>query len=72
VLVPDLLGFGDSAKPEGVRGYDARALAEQTRELAFALGFGKGKALILAAHDMGAPPALLWAADYGRDCVGRR
>jgi pimeloyl-ACP methyl ester carboxylesterase len=64
VLVPDLLGFGDSAKPEGVNGYDARALAEQTRKLALALDFGKGKPLVLAAHDMGAPPALLWAADH--------
>jgi pimeloyl-ACP methyl ester carboxylesterase len=64
VLVPDLLGFGDSAKPEGVRGYDARAMAEQTRELVRALDFGQGKGLVLAAHDMGAPPALLWAADH--------
>jgi pimeloyl-ACP methyl ester carboxylesterase len=64
VLVPDLLGFGDSAKPEGVRGYDARALAEQTRELVRALDFGHGRPLVLAAHDMGAPPALMWAADH--------
>jgi pimeloyl-ACP methyl ester carboxylesterase len=64
VLVPDLLGFGDSAKPEGVRGYDARAIAEQTRELVRALDFGKGQALVLAAHDMGPPPALLWVADH--------
>ena len=64
VLVPDLLGFGDSAKPEGVRGYDARAIADQTRELVRALHFGEGKPLVLAAHDMGAPPALLWAADH--------
>jgi pimeloyl-ACP methyl ester carboxylesterase len=64
VLVPDLLGFGDSEKPEGVIGYDARALAEQIRELVRVLDFGKGKPLVLAAHDMGAPPALLWAADH--------
>jgi pimeloyl-ACP methyl ester carboxylesterase len=64
VLVPDLLGFGDSAKPEGVRGYDARALSEQARELVRLLDFGKGKPLVLAAHDMGAAPALLWAADH--------
>jgi pimeloyl-ACP methyl ester carboxylesterase len=64
VLVPDLLGFGDSAKPEGVTGYDARALANQTRELAGLLDFGKGKPLVLAGHDMGALPALLWAADH--------
>jgi pimeloyl-ACP methyl ester carboxylesterase len=64
VLVPDLLGFGDSAKPEGVAGYDARALANQTRELARSLNFGEGRPLVLAGHDMGALPALLWAADY--------
>jgi pimeloyl-ACP methyl ester carboxylesterase len=64
VLVPDLLGFGDSAKPEGVRGYDARAIAAQTREFVRTLDFGQGKTLLLAAHDMGAPPALLWAADH--------
>jgi pimeloyl-ACP methyl ester carboxylesterase len=64
VLVPDLLGFGDSAKPEGVTGYDARALANQTRELARSLNFGEGRPLVLAGHDMGALPALLWAADY--------
>jgi pimeloyl-ACP methyl ester carboxylesterase len=64
VLVPDLLGFGDSAKPEGVTGYDARAIAQQTRELVRLLDFGKGKPLVLAAHDMGAPSALLWAADH--------
>ena len=52
VLVPDLLGFGDSAKPEGVTGYDARALDNQTRELARSLNFGEGRPLVLAGHDM--------------------
>jgi pimeloyl-ACP methyl ester carboxylesterase len=64
VLVPDLLGFGDSAKPEGVTGYDARALANQTRELVRMLDFGEGRPLVLAGHDMGVLPALLWAADH--------
>lgn len=64
ILVPDMRGYGDSDKPEGTKGYDARALAEECRALVAALGFGKGKALIHAAHDMGALPALLWTADH--------
>jgi pimeloyl-ACP methyl ester carboxylesterase len=64
VLVPDMRGYGDSDKPEGTDGYDARALAEEFRALVRQLNFGGGKPLILAAHDMGAPPALIWAADY--------
>jgi len=64
VLIPDMRGYGDSDKPEGTLGYDARALADECRALVAKLGFGKGKPLILAAHDMGALPALLWAADH--------
>ena len=64
VLVPDMRGYGDSDKPDGTIGYDARSLAEEFRGLVGALGFGGGRALILAAHDMGAPPALIWAADH--------
>lgn len=64
VLVPDMRGFGDSDKPEGNKGYDARALAEECRALVAAIGFGGGRPAIIAAHDMGAPPALLWAADH--------
>lgn len=64
VLVPDMRGFGDSDKPEGTRGYDARALAEEFRSLVTAIGFGGGRPLIVVAHDMGAPPALIWAADH--------
>lgn len=56
VLVPDMRGYGDSDKPAGSDGYDARALAEEFRALAGQLGFGAGKKLLLAAHDMGAPP----------------
>lgn len=64
VLVPDMRGFGDSGKPEGTKGYDARALAEEFRSLVAAIGFGGGQPLIVAAHDMGAPPALVWAYDH--------
>lgn len=70
VLVPDMRGYGDSDKPEGTTGYDARALAEEFRRLVRQINFGGGKPLIVAAHDMGAPPALLWAADYPQEIAG--
>lgn len=63
VLVVDLLGFGDSDKPSGTGGYDARAMSEQVRSLAALAAPGSTKYL-LVAHDMGAPPALLWAAGH--------
>jgi pimeloyl-ACP methyl ester carboxylesterase len=64
VLVPDMRGYGDSDKPAGTEGYDARALSKECRELVRQTGFGNERAIVLAAHDMGAPPALLWAADH--------
>ena len=64
VLVPDMRGYGDSDKPAGTDGYDARALAEDFRALVRQIEFGNGQKLIVAAHDMGAHPALLWAADH--------
>jgi len=64
VLVPDMRGYGDSDKPAGTAGYDARALAQEFRALCGQLDFGRGKPLTLVAHDMGAPPALIWAADH--------
>jgi pimeloyl-ACP methyl ester carboxylesterase len=70
VLVPDMRGYGDSDKPAGTEGYDARALAEEFRALVSKIGFGAGRPLILVAHDMGAPPALLWAADYPEEIAG--
>ena len=53
-----------------MKGYDARALAEEFRALVRQIGFGGGKPLVLAAHDMGAPPALLWAADHPEEVAG--
>lgn len=64
VLVPDMRGYGDSDKPDGNHGYDARALAEECRALVAAIGFGGGRPIILAAHDMGGLPALIWSADH--------
>ncbi|NPD69024.1 alpha/beta hydrolase (plasmid) [Lichenicola cladoniae] len=70
VLIPDMRGFGDSDKPAGNDGYDNRALANECRALVRQIGFGGGRKLILAAHDMGAPPALIWAADQPEELAG--
>jgi pimeloyl-ACP methyl ester carboxylesterase len=70
VLIPDMRGYGDSDKPDGAKGYDARALAEEGRALVAELGFGRGKPIIHAAHDMGALPALLWSADHPSEVAG--
>jgi len=70
VLVPDMRGYGDSDKPEGTNGYDARSLANEGRALVRELGFGKGKPIIHAAHDMGALPALIWTADHPGEVAG--
>jgi pimeloyl-ACP methyl ester carboxylesterase len=64
VLIPDMRGYGDSDKPAGTDGYDARALGEEFRALVRQIGFGEGRKLTLVGHDMGAHPALLWAADH--------
>jgi pimeloyl-ACP methyl ester carboxylesterase len=70
ILVPDMRGYGDSDKPVGTEGYDARALSEEFRELVRQIEFGAGRPLIVAAHDMGAPPALLWAAEHPEEVAG--
>jgi len=59
VIAPDMRGYGDSDKPDS--GYDARTLAEDFHQLVKQLGFHQ---IHLVAHDMGAPPALLYAATY--------
>lgn len=69
VIVPDMPGYGDSAKPSGVAGYDGRALAECFRSLVRSVGMDS-RSLIIAAHDMGAPPALLWANDHPEEIAG--
>ena len=70
VLVPDMRGYGDSDKPDGDQGYDARALAEECRALVSVVGFGGKRPFILAAHDMGALPALLWTSDHPEEIAG--
>jgi pimeloyl-ACP methyl ester carboxylesterase len=59
VIAPDMRGYGDSEKPE--TGYDARTLAEDFRQLIAQLGF---RQVYIAAHDMGAPPALVFAGEH--------
>jgi pimeloyl-ACP methyl ester carboxylesterase len=70
VLVPDMRGYGDSDKPEGTNGYDARSLASEGRALVRELGFGQGKPIIHVAHDMGALAALIWTADHPGEVAG--
>ena len=60
VIAPDMRGYGDSDKPAA--GYDARTLAEDFRALVQQLEL-PGK-VTLVAHDMGAPPALVYAGQY--------
>ena len=50
--------------PPGQTDYNARALAEEFRALVKQIEFGSGQKVILIAHDMGAHPVLLWAADH--------
>lgn len=70
MLIPDMRGYGDSDKPEGIEGYDARALADEARALVRQTGFGGGRPIIHAPHDMGALPALLWSADRPDEVKG--
>lgn len=69
VLAPDMRGYGDSDKPAGT-GYDGLTLVEDFRDLARQIGFSQGEAVLLMGHDMGAPPALLWAAKYPEEVKG--
>lgn len=65
VIVPDMRGYGDSDKPQ--TGYDARTLAEDFRQLIRHLGF---TSIAIAAHDMGAPPALVYTGEYADEVRG--
>ena len=70
VLVPDMRGYGDSAKPEPPDGCDGGTLANDFRGLVRETGFGGGRSVLLVAHDMGAPPALLYAARHPDEVAG--
>lgn len=59
VIAVDARGYGDSDKPEV--GYDGLTIVEDLRAIARLLGLGP---LVIAGHDMGALPALLYAAHH--------
>lgn len=59
VIAPDMRGFGDSSKPAS--GYDGLTLADDFYKLIQHLGLDK---VSIVAHDMGAPAALLYAAQH--------
>jgi pimeloyl-ACP methyl ester carboxylesterase len=59
VIAPDMRGYGDSEKP--AEGYDGLTLAEDFRAIVQHLSH---EPVYIAAHDMGAPAALLYAAHY--------
>ena len=45
-------------------------MSEEFRALVRQIGFGGGKPLLLVGHDIGTPPALLWAADHPEEVSG--
>ena len=59
VVCPDMRGYGGSITTDA--GYDARTLKDDFRGLVQALGHERPH---IMAHDMGGPPALLYAADH--------
>ena len=61
VIVPDLRGAGDSAKPEA--GYDKKTLALDIRALVTSLGFDR---VIIVGHDIGLMVAYAYAAQFPR------
>ncbi len=60
VIVPDLRGYGESAKPPGMENYSFRAMAGDVTALMTQLGHG---AFHLAGHDRGARTAHRLALD---------
>src|SRR5215831_5736894 len=61
VVAPDLRGFNDSDKPEGVDHYQLRHLVEDVRGL---LRFFGQEQAIVVGHDAGAIAAWAFAATY--------
>lgn len=59
VVAIDARGYGESDKP--LSGYDGRTIANDLRGVAAVLGL---KRPVVIGHDMGALPALLWAAEH--------
>lgn len=65
VVAVDARGYGDSDKPYA--GYDGATLVEDLRGIVAALGLGR---VVVAGHDMGALPALLYAAGHPDEVRG--
>jgi pimeloyl-ACP methyl ester carboxylesterase len=65
VIVPDVRGYGDSDKPDA--GYDARTIGREIRGLVRQLGFER---VFVVGHDMGALPALAYAAEFPGEVRG--
>jgi pimeloyl-ACP methyl ester carboxylesterase len=67
VIAPDLRGYGDSAKPAGVTGYDKGTMAADVHALLAQLGVTRP---LLIGHDRGARVARRYALDYPDELVG--
>lgn len=65
IIAPDLRGFGDSDKPEGL--YDKRTVANDIFELASALGYER---FLLAGHDVGGRVAYRMTLDRPKQIAG--
>jgi pimeloyl-ACP methyl ester carboxylesterase len=59
VVVPDLPGFGDSAKPAD--GFDKKTISRRLRELVHALGLSR---VALVGHDLGGHVGYAYAAQW--------
>ena len=59
VIVPDLRGAGDSAKPES--GYDKKTMAVDIHEMTSSLGFDR---VSIVGHDIGLMVAYAYAAQF--------
>ena len=67
VIAVDLRGYGDSAKPAGVEGYDKGTMAADVRALVQHLGLRR---FLLIGHDRGGRVARRYALDYPDDLAG--
>lgn len=65
VVAPDCRGYGESHKPAA--GYDARTIKDDLRNLV--AGLGRSECFVVG-HDMGALPALLYAAEHRSEVLG--
>jgi haloacetate dehalogenase len=67
VIAVDLRGYGDSAKPIGVEGYDKGTMAADVHALLARRGVGRP---LLIGHDRGARVARRYAVDFPREVTG--